>query len=482
MPANFLHGVETIELESGARPIRGVKSAVIGLVGTAPLYEIAPANRKVNEPVLIQSQKDAATYFGSGQPGYTIPQALDAIFDQGKGIAVVVNVLDPDTHKTNVVGESKTFGTDDTLALAHRGVSGVTVTHTTGSPTYVVNTDYTLNAVTGVITRKATGSIAEGQTVLITYDYVDPALIAASDVIGTVDGSGNRTGMQAWKDSYNLFGFFPKILIAPEFCEMDSVAAELDVLAEALRAICIVDAPHTTTYAEAVAGRGPAGTINFSHSSDRMVLCYPHVKRYDLIQDATVLEGMSGRVAGVIAARDVEKGYWWSPSNAEIKGITGVEIKLTAMINDASCEVNLLNEAGIMTLFNSYGTGIRTWGNRSSAYPSVTTPIQFIPVRRVADMIHESVEYSMLQFIDFPINQALIDSIAESVNGFIRTLVGRGAILDGKCWYDAAKNPAAEVAAGHLTFDIEYMPPVPAERISFESYINTDYLKNLGGE
>jgi uncharacterized protein len=481
MSANFLHGVETIELDSGARAITGVKSAVIGIVGTAPLYEIAAADQKVNEPVLIQSQKDAATYFGSGQAGFTISQALDAIFDQGKGIAIVVNVLDPDTHKSDVTGESKTFGTDDTMTLAHRGVSSVVVTHTTGTPTYVLDTDYSLNAITGVITR-LDGSIAEGQTVLIDYSWVDPSLVLSADIIGTVDGNGNRTGMQAWKDSYNLFGFFPKILIAPEYCETDSVAAEMDVLAEALRAICIVDAPHTTTYAGAITGRGPSGTINFYHSSDRMVLCFPHVKRYDLIQDATVLEGMSARVAGVIAARDVEKGYWWSPSNAEIKGITGVEIKLTAMINDPTSEVNLLNENGIMTLFNSFGTGIRTWGNRSSAYPSVTTPIQFIPVRRVADMIHESVEYSMLQFIDFPINQALIDAITESVNGFIRTLVGRGAVLDGKCWYDTAKNPAVEIAAGHLTFDIEYMPPIPAERITFESYINTDYLKNLGGE
>ncbi len=35
MPANFLHGVETIELLAGPRPVRQVKTAVIGLVGTA---------------------------------------------------------------------------------------------------------------------------------------------------------------------------------------------------------------------------------------------------------------------------------------------------------------------------------------------------------------------------------------------------------------------------------------------------------------
>lgn len=40
------------------------------------------------------------------------------------------------------------------------------------------------------------------------------------------------------------------------------------------------------------------------------------------------------------------------------------------MINDPNSEANLLNEAGIITVFNSYGTGIRLWGNRSAAFPS----------------------------------------------------------------------------------------------------------------
>ena len=34
MAANYLHGVETIEVERGPRPVRTVKSAVIGLIGT----------------------------------------------------------------------------------------------------------------------------------------------------------------------------------------------------------------------------------------------------------------------------------------------------------------------------------------------------------------------------------------------------------------------------------------------------------------
>ncbi|MDI1471928.1 phage tail sheath subtilisin-like domain-containing protein [Thermodesulfovibrio sp. 1176] len=414
MPANFLHGVETIEIEKGARPIRAVKTAVIGLVGTAPIQDVESDYRTVNRPVLILNDRDAAKYFGTQKTGYTIPQALDAIFDQGSGIVIVVNVFNPDVHK-NAQNEP------------------------------------------------------------------DPSQVTVSDIIGGTDASGNRTGMQAFKDCYNLFGFFPKILIAPVYCTQVSVATELNVMAGAIRAVAIVDAPAGTTFQQAIAGRGPNGSINFNFSSERMILCYPHLKVYDPATDTERLEPYSQRLAGVIAAKDIEKGYWWSPSNTEIKGITGVERNLSAMINDPNSEVNLLNEAGIVTVFNSFGTGLRTWGNRSAAWPSVTHPKNFINVRRTADVLHESIEYSMLQFIDFPINDALIDAICESVNMFIRTLIARGALIDGRCWFDKAKNPYTEIALGHLTFDIEFMPPTPAERITFESFINIELLKKLGG-
>ena len=76
----------------------------------------------------------------------------------------------------------------------------------------------------------------------------------------------------------------------------------------------------------------------------------------------------------------------------------------------------------------------------------------------------------------------LIDAITESVNAFIRTLIGRGALTDGKCKFNPDKNSNSEIANGHLTFDIEFMPPTPAERITFESFIDINLLRSLGNE
>ena len=408
MPASFLHGVETIEIEKGARTIKTVKTAVIGLVGTAPIQDVGDGYKTVNEPTLILNEIDAVKYFGSKKDGYTIPQALEAIFDQGAGIVIVINVFDPAKHE----------------------------------------------------------KVAD---------------VTKADIIGGVNATtGKRTGLKAFEDSYSLFGYFPKMIIAPVYCEDSAVVTEIQTLCNKIRAIGIVDAPVGTTVQEAITGRGAGGTINFNSSSDRVILCYPHLKVYDSASDSTILEPYSSRLAGVIAAKDIDKGYHWSPSNTEINGIVGVEKQLTSMLNDPSSEVNTLNEAGIVTVFNSSGSGYRTWGNRSAAYPSSTSVTNFINIRRTADIIHESVEYSMLQFIDFPIDNGLIDSITESVNAFIRSLIGRGALIDGKCSYNPDKNPVTQIADGHLVFDIEFMPPTPAERISFESFIDIELLKSLG--
>lgn len=101
MTATFLHGVETVESLKGPVQVQTVKTAVIGLVGTAPIHTLTDVTKKtLNVPVLIANEKDAAAYFGAETTGFSIPSALRAIFAQGAGHVLVVNVFDPATHVT----------------------------------------------------------------------------------------------------------------------------------------------------------------------------------------------------------------------------------------------------------------------------------------------------------------------------------------------------------------------------------------------
>lgn len=142
-------------------------------------------------------------------------------------------------------------------------------------------------------------------------------------------------------------------------------------------------------------------------------------------------------------------------------------------------DTNNLNAAGIVTVYNAFGTGLRVWGNRSAEYPSSTYADNFIPIRRTMDMIEESAQLSMMQFLDRPLTSAVIDMIVESVNSFLRTLVGRGALVNGACSYHPAENPSTQLEAGQLVLDIQIMPP-PLERLTFNVSLNKNYLATLG--
>ncbi|CTR35551.1 phage tail sheath family protein [Escherichia coli] len=470
MAANYLHGVETIEIERGPRPVRTVKSAVIGLVGTAPAGPI-------NTSVLCLSEKDAAQ-FGSQVSGFSIPQALDAIYDHGAGTVVVINVADPAKHSVTASTIARRVDDNHQIRLDYGAVSNV-VLKVSGASSDLSPANYTVDAGTGVVTCP---TVNAGDTLFATYRYIDPTKITAADIIGAINAAGQRIGMKLLEDTYSLYGFKPKILIAPVFCTQKSVSTELIALAEKLDAITYIDAPVGTTFSQVLAGRGASGTINFNTSSERARLCYPHVKVYDSVTDSERLEPLSSRAAGLRAKVDLDNGFWWSNSNQEILGITGVERSLSAMIDDPQSEVNQLNENGITTVFNSYGTGMRLWGNRTAAWPTVTHMRNFENVRRTGDVINESIRYFSQQYLDMPINQALIDALTESVNAYGRKLIGDGALLGFECWYDPARNEQTELAAGHLLLSYKYTPPPPLERLTFETEITSEYLVNLEGK
>lgn len=473
MPANFLHGVETVELSQGTRPIRAVKSSVILLVGTAPIGDL-------NVLTLVNNEVDAAQ-FGKLIPGFSIPRALKAIFDQGTGTVLVVNVFDIANHTAQVTDEVVTVASGK-WKTAFAPLANIVVTNSAGTTTYVVNTDYTFDEF-GNFKIVSGGAITEGQSLKVDYEKLDAAAILNSDYIGTFTPStGVRTGLQLADIAYNTFGVRPKIIIVPGKSDQVAVAQEMIEVATEQRGHALIDAPNGTVVADVITDRGVGSGSAFDTSSTRAILCYPMLKAYDQDSDDDIVVHYSQYLAGVMSSVDFNEGYWTSPSNHEIKGITGVETVITAAINDASTEANTLNENGVVTLFSSFGTGVRTWGNRSAAWPSNTDPLNFIPVRRVADIVNESIELAMLSFLDKPINDAIIDSIRATVNAFLRTLIQRGAIVDGTCTFDPAKNPPTEIALGHLTFDINFMPPTPAERITFESLVDITLLQGLGAQ
>lgn len=474
MPANYLHGVETIETDNSTRAIQTVKTAVIGLVGTAPIGT-------TNQLILVKNEYDAAQ-FGKEIPGFTIPQALRAIFDHGAAAVIVINVCDTTKHTKQIESESVTLDAYGRGRTKNAALTELTLTAGEAGESLEIGTDYTVDLLTGDIQAVSGGKLSKVTSVTASYTYVNPSLVKSSDLIGDTDTvTGTATGMKAWARSNTHFGFNPRILIASGYSSQKEISTELIAQAEKLEAIAYIDAPIGATVQDVIEGRGMAGSINFNTSSNRAMLFYPHVKVYNTFTNEEEARPLSAYAAGLRAKVDLDRGYWWSSSNNSILGITGVERYLTAQIDDPNCETNLLNEVGVTTIFNESGTGYLLWGNRTAAFPTVTHIKNFESVRRTGDIIAASLRQSSRQFIDRPINQALIDALVYSGESFLKTLIANGAIVSGKVWYDPSRNTPEELSLGHLLLNYSFTPPPPLERLTYEIEITDEYLVVLKG-
>jgi len=388
MPAAFLHGVEIIEDQSGARPIRAVRSSIIGVVGTAPNAD--SLKFPLNTPVLVAGSRTEAAGLDTVGTGLgTLPAIADDIFDQAGALVVFIRV-------------------------------------------------------------------AEGAL---------PATTKAN-VIGGVDVGGFRTGIQAFLDSQTKTGFVPRILIAPGWTNDLAVVGEMIAIADKLRGIIIADGSNTTD-ADAIAYRGNFG-------SRRVYVVDPNAEVFDVISASHVIRPASGRVAGLIARSDAERGYWHSPSNQQINGITGLARDIDFNFGDATCRANVLNENEVATIIRQ--DGFRLWGNRTcSADPKWA----FLSVVRTNDMINEAMLQAHLWAVDRNITKTYVEDVLEGINAYLRSLVARDVILGGKAWVDPALNTAANITQGNVTFDYDFTPPYPGERITMRSHLVNDYITEV---
>lgn len=285
MPDQFLHGVEVIEIDDGARPIQTVKSSVIGLIGTA-------SKGPVNTPTLILgSRAKAVELFGSDQ-NYSIPKALDGIFDQAGAMVVVINVADPanSAHLTTGVLD----------------------------PTKI-----TLSDIIGGV-DETTGKYKGAQALLACQSELGltPRILIAP-------GFTHQTPLDEGDPVAN------------------PVVAELLGISERLRAVIIADCPNTNE-TDAVNYREDWG-------SARIYPIYPWVKVLNTATNTISQEPSSARVAGLIAKSDNERGFWWSPSNQIINGIVGISKPIDFALGDSNSKANFLNENNIATIIQQDG-------------------------------------------------------------------------------------------------------------------------------
>lgn len=472
----FLHGAEVLEVTDGVRPIQTAATSVIGIVGTAP--DADATKFPINTPVLIaNSRQDAALLDLIGDGEGTLPAALDTILDQAGALVVVVRVtegVDEAASTVNVIGGvdgtsgqykgvQALLGAESVLGVVPKILIAPGWTHqrrVNAVKTIVVGTQgsgyvtaptvvFTGGAGTGAAATAVLGTGADaGKVVSITITNPGTGYTSAPTISFT--GGGGGTGAAATATVGTI---------------SNAVVAELTPIADRLKAMIVADAPSTND-AAAVAYAGDFG-------SRRVFVVDPRVMKLDSA-GAPVAQYSSAAVAGLMAKSDNERGFWWSPSNQEIAGIVGTERAVDFALGDSACRANVLNEAKVATIIQQ--NGYRLWGNRTT---SSDTKWKFVSVVRTADAINDTLLRTHLWAIDRGITKTYVQDVIEGINAYLRTLQALGAILGGSCWIDPGLNSPIEIESGHVTFDFDFTPAYPAERVTFRSHLVNDYVKEI---
>jgi len=467
MPAQFLHGVEVLEINDGIRPIRTAKSSVIGIIGTAPLADASVF--PLNTPVALIGEPRKAALLGADG---TLKDAMDDIYDQslngvGPGPVVVVRVdagVDEAATFSNLIGDTTAMTGVHAFRAAQGKVKltpkilaapGFTSQRPVGVSSIAITnggTGYTTATVAltggGGSGAAATAVIAGGVISAISITKMGYGYTAAPVVTITGDGDGFAAAT------------------ASTGAVANPVVSELTGIAERQRAMIFADGPNTTD-ADAVTWRGDWGTA-------RVYPIDPHSLVWDTTANSAVVRPSGARAAGLMSVIDNAKGFWNSPSNHIINGIVGTARPIDFRLNDANSVANFLNENEVATIVQQ--DGYRLWGNRTASSDPLWA---FLSVRRTHDMINESVEQAFLWAMDRPFSKNLIEDIARSVNAYLARLTQVGAILGGRIWLDPELNTQSTMMAGQLFYDFDNEAAAPMERLSFRVHRNPAYYEDL---
>lgn len=466
--STYKHGVYTSEVATSmVAPVTGTAGLMV-VIGTAPVNMLADPSAAVNKPLLVNNYKEAveAVGYDSDFAKFTLCEAISAAFSVvGTGPLVLINVLDPATHKAAV--DETTVQVNSKVAVVP--VSGIItdgLTVKSGTTTLAAGTDYTTSfnddGTLNIILIDS-GAGASATSLKVSGYKIDPSAVTAADIVGGVSAAtGEEKGLEVIRQIYPKLGMTPGILLAPRFSMEATVAAALQAKTKEIngvfKCVCIIDVSSKT-----------GGALKYSDvktakeaqavSDPNAYAVWPAAAVGDVVYSGSSLAAALTAYTDAVNADTPNV----SPSNKTLAISKACLIDGTEVVLDQD-QANTVNSFGVATFLNM--NGFRLWGNNTAAYPGNTDPKdRWFSVRRFLNWAANTFILTYFQKVDSPANPRLIEAIVDSENVRGNGFVARGVCARYEITFNEDENTTVDLLNGKLTFHQYITPYTPAEDI-----------------
>jgi phage tail sheath protein FI len=279
------------------------------------------------------------------------------------------------------------------------------------------------------------------------------ASVTADVFMGTDNGPGKRTGIQAFLDNDVV-----SILAVPGITD-PNVQLTLVAHCENLGSrFAVLDMPETLS--------NPTEILTHRNIIDSTyaAMYHPWLNVFDPLDKKNIMIPPSGSVLGIYARSDNTRGVHKAPANEVVRGCTGLSVPFN------KGEQDILNPKGVNLIRSFPGQGIRVWGARTaSSDPSW----KYVNVRRLFIYLEESIKANTNWVVFEPNDERLWARVKRTIDGFLRTMWRDGALAGSTeadaffCNIGPSTMSQDDIDNGRLICVIGVAPVKPAEFVIF---------------
>ena len=514
MPLPLLSpGIYIEEMASGVRTIAGVSTSVAAFIGRT-------VQGPVSEPSLVNSWGDFERLFGGQAFACPMTYAVQDFYLNGGSQAVIVRLQAGGAAAAAALPSTAAADPALTLGAANPGVWGNALTATVDystrntADTKLYNltiaqqdgaTEKFLNVSADPANARYVARVLESGSLLAIVPRnqggawsTPPSRPKAGSVAFANGSDGNalqgndylgdaakKTGLYAL-DKADLFSL---LVIPPDQRGGDTPPAVYQAAMSYCwkrRAILLVDPPaawglikETAAAAASDQNNGVASLGLAGDAARNAAIFFPRIVKSDAQLNGQLdVFAPCGVVAGIIARTDGTRGVWKAPAgvDAALNGVQGLEVNLTDGDN------GVLNPLGINCLRSFPVSGRVVWGSRTMrGADQLADEYKYLPVRRLALYIEESLSRGMQWVVFEPNDEPLWAQIRLNVGAFMQNLFRQGAFMGAtpaaaylvKC--DGETTNQNDVNLGVVNVLVGFAPLKPAEFV----YIS---LQQLAGQ